>query len=228
MRVRLQPIPPKVIPVAAHTWILSNLGYNEVVTFAGNEVFLFDATQGEKHAELDAEQIERLVPGKHKINVVVTDLAWPHVAGVRYWVSRGATIISHQAALSFLQRMIERRWTLAPDQLELKHRHERKPPKFDFVPISGPADFAKGAVRVIPIDGVASEVALMAYLPAERFLWASDYIQTVSEPSLYAREVIAAAQRNGVTPERAAAEHLPLTEWRTVVQAQSHQRTTAG
>jgi hypothetical protein len=53
----------------------------------------------------------------------------------------------------------------------------------------------------------------MAYVTADRFLWASDYIQTVEEPSLYALEVWTAAQRDNLHPERTAAEHLPLTPW---------------
>jgi hypothetical protein len=58
---------------------------------------------------------------------------------------------------------------------------------------------------------MGSEAALMGYLAADHFLWASDYIQTVSEPTLYVSEVWRAAQRNGLHPERTAAEHLPLT-----------------
>ena len=46
----------------------------------------------------------RSFPGRHPIVVVVTDLAWPHVAGVRAWVARGATIVSHRAAREFLAR----------------------------------------------------------------------------------------------------------------------------
>lgn len=72
----------------------------------------------------------------------------------------------------------------------------------------------------MPIDGIGSEVALMAYLPADKFLWASDYIQTLDEPSLYAAEVIRAAERAGIVPDRFAAEHVPLNSWQQVQTAQ--------
>jgi hypothetical protein len=61
----------------------------------------------------------------------------------------------------------------------------------------------------------------MAYLPREKFLWASDYVQTTSEPSLYANEVLRAAERAGIKPERVAAEHIPLTDWTKVQAAQA-------
>ena len=50
--------------------------------------------------------------------LVVTDLAWPHIGGVRYWVANGVPIITHRMSRSFLEEVINRRWTLKPDLLE--------------------------------------------------------------------------------------------------------------
>ena len=83
---------------------------------------------------------------------------------------------------------------------------------------------AGGRVRLVPIDGIGSEVALMVYVGADRFLWASDYIQTVDEPSLYAAEVMRAVERAGIEPLRTAAQHVPLSDWATVVAAQAKGR----
>jgi hypothetical protein len=70
-----------------------------------------------------------------------------------------------------------------------------------------------GKLRLYSIDGIASEGGLIAYLEGDHFLWASDYIQTVSQPSTYATDVWRAVERAGIRPSRVAAEHLPLTEW---------------
>ena len=205
----LQPLDLKVTQVGPKTYLLSNPGYTEAVTEVGDEVFLFDPTQGEERAKKDAATIAKLFPGKHKFTVVITDLAWPHIAGVRYWVASGATIIAHQAAREFLQSVIDRRWTLTPDLLEQR----RKTARLKFVSVKGTYAAAGGAVSLHPIDGIGSEVALMGYLVADRFLWASDFIQTVAEPTAYASEVWRAVQRERLSPERTAAEHLPLTPW---------------
>jgi hypothetical protein len=218
--VFLQPLPPTPVKVTDKIWVLSNRGYNEVAAEIGGEVFLFDSTQGEDRARMDADLIHKLFPGSRKVNVVVTDLAWPHIAGVRYWVAQGATIIAHRASRAFLQRVIDRKWTSAPDLLEQKRVRDPRAGAFTFIAIDRATELAHGDVRLVPIDGVASEVALMAYLPRDRFLWASDYIQTLDSPSQYAKEVIDATRREGVEPERVAAEHLAVTLWSDVLKAQ--------
>jgi hypothetical protein len=145
--------------------------------------------------------------------VVVTDLAWPHVAGVRAWVARGATIVSHRAAREFLARVVNRRWTREPDLLERSRQHA----VFRFRAVTDSLPLAGGDVLVFPIDGVASEVSLAAFVRPNRFLWASDYIQDLNEPTQYVDEVVAAVKRVGISPENVAAEHVPLTRWDRIV-----------
>jgi hypothetical protein len=57
---------------------------------------------------------------------------------------------------------------------------------------------------------------LLAWLEGDRFLWASDYIQTAQQPTPYTTEVWRAVRRSGLAPERVAAEHLPITPWATI------------
>lgn len=216
----LQPITPKVVQVTPNVFLLTNPGYNEAVALLNGEIFVFDATQAEKRAREDEAQIRQLFPGEHKINVVVTDLAWPHIAGVRYWAAEGATIMAHASAVDFLKRVIDRRWALHPDALEQKRQNDRRWVQPKFVSINRVLDVADGAAELIPIDGIGSEGALAACIVGSKFLWASDYIQTVDRPSLYARETLAAATAARCDLERVAAEHLPLTDWKAVEAAQ--------
>ena len=224
----LQPIPPQATQLAPNLLLLSNPGYNELVTMASGELYIFDATQGEDRARQDAAEIAKSFPPARKINIIVTDTAWPHVAGLRYWVSRGATVISHPGNREFLERVVNCKWTLKPDSLEQLRSMNPKAAHMNFVAIDRLTSIGAGAVQLVPIDGIASELALMAYVPAEKFLWASDYIQTVSEPSLYAAEVMRAAERAGIVPERVAAEHLSPTEWKTVQAAQAPKSRVSG
>jgi hypothetical protein len=198
--------------VGPDTYLLSNAGYNEAVTRIGDQVIIFDATQSEDRAKKDAEAIARLFPGNHRVTVVVTDLAWGHIAGVRWWVANGATIVTHGAARELLRTVIARRWTLAPDLLERR----RRTVAIKLVGVDAPYKLAGGGVTLHPIDGIASEVAIMAFVAADRFLWASDYVQTVAKPTAYTSEVVAAALRDGLTPARLAAMHLRLTPWSQV------------
>ena len=219
----LQPIDPTTTQVGPKTYLLTNPGYTEAVTQVGDEVFLFDATQSEERARKDAAIIAKLFPGYKHLTLVVTDLAWPHVAGLRYWVANGATIIAHRAAKEFLQSVVDRRWTTSPDLLEQR----RQTAKLKFVGVDRSYRLAGGAISLHAIDGIGSEVALMAYLAPDHLLWASDYIQTVAAPTSYATEVWQAAERDGLHPQQTAAEHLPLTPWSKIEELQNHHGASA-
>ena len=211
-----EPPAPDTVRVGPQAFLLVDRAYTNVVALVRDTVWVLDATLGETRARQDADWVARLFPGAHPVALVVTDLAWPHVAGVRHWVARGATVVSHVASEPFLRRVVERRWTLAPDSLESLRRVRPAAAALRFRAVRDSLRLAGGGVALHAIDGLGSEGALMAWLPGDRFLWAGDYVQTVREPSAYAEEVAEAVRRAGLTPERVAAMHLPTTPWATV------------
>jgi hypothetical protein len=200
---------PDTIRVGEHTFLLHNAGFNEAVTLVRDTVYVFDATQGEARARADSAWIARLFPGRHPVTLVVTDIAWPHVAGLRFWIANGATVLTHRSNRAFLQRVIDRRWTREPDLLE--RRRAKVTPRLRVVDDS--LRLAGGEITLFAIDGVASEGALAAFLAPDRFLWASDYVQTLAAPTQYLDETSAAVERIRLSPVRFAAEHLKLSDW---------------
>lgn len=219
----LQALPTDTARVGRHAFVLRNQGYGEVVALARDTVIVLDATQSEARARQDSAWIGRLFPGRHPVLLVVTDLAWPHVGGVRFWVASGATVVSRRTSRAFLERVVGRRWTRAPDKLE---RLRVRPP-LRFRPVGDSLRLAGGDVVAYAIDGAASEGALAVYLPADRFLWGSDYVQDLSRPTLYALEVERAVARVGVHPATVAAEHLPATTWDDLLRANAGIRVEA-
>lgn len=203
---------PDTIGISSKTYLTKNRFYTEAISLIDGTVYVFDATLGEQRAKQDEAWIKKLFPGKHPIVVVVTDLAWPHIAGVRYWVSKGAAIVSHRVSESFLKKVFDRKWTLNPDELEQK----RSKIKFKFTPVDKELSLAGGKIRLYAIDGIGSEGGLMAYLPDDKFLWAGDYIQNNKVPTAYATEVWQAVNRRGINPDRVAAQHLPVTKWSVI------------
>jgi hypothetical protein len=208
--------PVDTVRVADNVFLLTAPAYTHAVTLVRDTVYLMDATTADWRSRADSSWIARLFPGHRAVVLVVTDLAWPHISGVRFWVARGATIVTHRLSQPFLKRVIDRRWSLAPDALE---QVRPAAARLRWILVDSAASLAGGPLRLRAIDGVASEGALMAMLPETGFLWAGDYIQTVSTPSIYAREVIAAVAAAGFTPSRTAAQHLPLTPWNKVTAA---------
>lgn len=195
-----------------------NPGYTEAFTKVGDTVYVLDATQGDARAKQDLEAAEKVFGKRNKFVVVVTDTAWPHIAGLRFWVAQGAAVISHRESEALLRQVVERKWTRMPDELERKRSTAAGGVKFRFESVdrawSSPG--GEGALQLHAIDGIGSEGALMAWIAADKFLWAGDFIQTLAEPSAYADEVIAAVRRVKIQPERVAAQHLALTPWSKV------------
>ncbi|MFN8651523.1 MAG: hypothetical protein U0133_06455 [Gemmatimonadales bacterium] len=202
---------PDTVRIGATTVVLRTRFYRNVVTLARDTIFLLDAQySGEARARNDSAWIATLFPGRHPVVLVVSDLAWPHIAGVRSWVAMGATVVAHRSARPFLEQVIARRWREAPDLLERR----RAQAKFRFVAVDDSLSLGGGAVRVYPINGIGSEGSLMSWIPADRFLFPGDYVQGLEGPSMaYAAEVVAATRRVGVTPERFAAMHMNVTPW---------------
>lgn len=215
---RTAELPVDTVRVSDGLFLLRTRFYTHAVTQVGDSVYLFDATTGEGRSRADSVWIATLFPKAKGIVLVVSDLAWPHVAGVRFWAARGATIVSHAISRPFLQQLLDRHWTVAPDALE-KARASKRTPTYRLVTHADGFTLAGGKIRVKAIDGIGSEGALYAWFPAQRFLWASDYLQDVSQPSQYAVEVLAAMRRDGIVPDRVAAQHLPMTPWTTVERA---------
>ena len=206
---------PDTVRVADDVYLLVTPMYTGAVALAGDTVVVFDATTSGARAADDQDWVRRLFPGDHPAVVLVTDLAWPHVGGVREWVAGGAAVVSHRVSEPFLRGLVDRRWTRQPDRLEAR----RGEVEFRFTGVDGPATLGAGGVQVAPIGGIGSEGALVAYLPEAGFLWAGDYVQTVDGPSTYAAEVVAAVRREGWAPRTVAAQHLPLTPWQAVLDA---------
>lgn len=208
----LPPAVPDTVRVGPQTFLLRTPSYTNVVTLQRDTVWVLDAQTNAGRAREDSLWIGRLFPGKYPVVVIVTDLAWPHIGGVRYWVAQGALVASRDRFRPFLERVVGREWRLEPDALTRR----RSAAPFRFRAIRDGALFAGGAVRVVPIDGAGSEGALMVYLPNERFLYAGDFVQSGGPDSfsrVYAEEVFAAAARAGLAPTHYAAMHVPLTEW---------------
>lgn len=202
---------PDTIRVSSNTWLLRTPAYTHAVTLQRDTIFLLDATTSEARSRGDSTVIARLFPGRHPIVLIVTDLAWPHISGVRFWVARGAAIVSHGMSEDFLRRVVDRKWTLAPDALETL-RASGTSPRWSFRAVGDSLRLAGGAITVHPMRGTSTEGAVGAWIGPDRFFWAGDYVQGTGT-SPYQRDVVATIRALGLTPAKVGAQHVPLSEW---------------
>lgn len=202
---------PDTIRVSANTWLLRTPAYTHAVTLQRDTIFLMDATTSEARSRGDSTAIAKLFPGRHPVVLVVTDLAWPHLSGVRFWVARGATIVSHGMSEDFLRRVVDRKWTLSPDALETL-RASGTNPRWSFRAVGDSLRLAGGAITVHPMRGTSTEGAVGAWIGPDRFFWAGDYVQG-TDTSPYQRDVVLTIRELGLTPVKVGAQHVPLSDW---------------
>ncbi len=136
----------------------------------------------------------------------------PHISGVRFWVARGATIVSHPASEAFLRRVVERRWTLNPDALEQVHATA----KLRFRAVGDSLKLGGGALVAYPLRGSTTELAIGVWMPGIKYFWAGDYVQN-GAASPYAVDVVKTIRALGLTPETIGAQHIKLTPFSELV-----------
>ena len=198
---------PDTVRVSADTWLLVTPAYTQAVTLQRDTVFLLDATTSEARARADSTWVARLFPGKHPVVLVVTDLAWPHISGMRFWIARGATIVSHASSESFLRKVFDRKWTREPDVLE----KSRATSRFRFRAVKDSLRLGGNALTVHAMHGYSTEGAVGVWVGPDRFFWAGDYIQ--GDPtSPYARDVAESIRALGLSPVKVGAQHVPLLD----------------
>lgn len=212
---------PDTIRVSATTWLLRTPAYTHAVTLQRDTIFLMDATTSEARSRGDSIAIARLFPGRHPVVLIVTDLAWPHISGVRFWVARGATLVSHGMSEDFLRRVVDRKWTLSPDALETL-RSSGRAPNWSFRAVGDSLRLAGGAITMYPLRGTSTEGAVGAWISPDRFFWAGDYVQGTGT-SPYQRDVVMSIRGLGLTPVKVGAQHVPLSDW-AVLSADSASR----
>lgn len=206
------PQTPDTVRIAERVYQLVTPMYTETVTLQRDTIFLLDATTSEARSRADSALIAALFPGRHPMVVVVTDLAWPHISGVRFWAARGATIVSHALSQDMLRRVVDRRWTLEPDALEKARAQSR----FRFRPVTDSLRLAGGDVVVHALRGTTTEGAVGVWLPASRFFWAGDYVQN-SPDSPYARDIVATIRSLALSPIKVGAQHIKPMDWAELV-----------
>ena len=196
------------VRVADKVYLLVTPNYTETVTLQRDTIFLLDATTSEARARADSAMIATLFPGRHPMVVVVTDLAWPHISGVRFWAARGATFVSHTISQDMLRRVVDRKWTLTPDALE----SARAQLHWRFRGVTDSLRLAGGDVVVHALRGTSTEGAVGVWIPSAKYFWAGDYVQNGPD-SPYARDIVATVRKLGFMPAKIGAQHIRLTDW---------------
>ncbi len=152
--------------LASGVWRLNGTTHHSVLVEFADHLTLIEAPMDGAYTLAIIARARQVRPDKRLTHVVVTHHHFDHSGGVRAAVSEGLTVIAHEKIQPFLEAMMARPHTIAPDALARNPR----PFRMDAV---GARTVLRDSMRTMELHAVDSEHAegmLVAYLPRERLL----------------------------------------------------------
>ncbi len=186
---------PDTVRVSAHAFLLVNRSFTSAIALVADTVFILDSPQGDRRASQDSSWIGKLFPGHHPLVFVAATDIWPHIAGLRYWVANGATVLTHPLTAPMIRAATRA-------HIDTVRSSESR---------------AGGALTVFPVTGAASEGVLGVYIADAGFLWASDRVQDTTSPNLYVSELVQTANELHLAPRVTSGPHFRLVPWAALV-----------
>lgn len=150
--------------------------------------------------------------GRKLLGVISTSDSWPHIGGLREYVSRGVPITALDLNLPILKRLF------ASPHLEVPDALARKPVRAQITSVAAPVTIGSGtqAMRVIPLRTATGERQMAIYWPAHRLLYTSD-ILTAKDGTLwlpqYRDEIASVIEREKLDVETVFGMHYVPVKW---------------
>ena len=167
-------------------------------------VVVLDAPISSGYSALAIEEAQRRWPGAAIKAVITTSDAWPHVAGLPEYDRRHIPIYALDVNRVIVTRV------LGAAQVNW---------------VAGPVSIGEGANRldIYPLRGETSERQMMVYFPGHRLLYGSDAFQRDRDGTFFSpqtvSEVLAAVEREKLTPETYFMMHVAPAPWKDLAPA---------
>ncbi|CAN5775458.1 MBL fold metallo-hydrolase [soil metagenome] len=169
--------PPRVVTFAEGVYFAEGLGgsYRSMFVDTDEGVVVLDAPVSAAATATAIELIERTLPGRPIRYVVLTHHHADHVAGLRSYVARGATVITAPGTEAYLQMMLN-----APRSINRADAENSAAPVLNLETVARQKTIGRGAtsIRVINAGPTShAEGMLVAYLPSHKLLFQGDFLR---------------------------------------------------
>lgn len=217
------PAPPAprvtVDELARGVWLLHGEEHHSVLVEFADHLTLIEAPMDEARTRAVIEKARQLQPARPLTHVVMTHHHFDHSGGLRAAVAEGLTVIAHEKSAAFVEDMVARRHTIAPDALA------RNPRPLTLELVSGRMVLRDSlrAMELHAVDTGHASTMLVAYMPAERLLVQVDLYTAPGEgaPTWYpfAAPLVRAVRAQKMNVDRVVPLHRSIVSFADVVAA---------
>ena len=209
-------IPVTLVDIGPDVWRAEGQSHHSLVVKQGSELLVIEMPQTSARSRAVLDTLRSRFPGVPVRRAVNTHHHWDHSGGVREYLSRGITVVTHRRNVSFLQGIAASKKTVATDALSRGGKPGLVRAATDTMFV-GDGDTR---VMLLELPNTHVEGMLVAYVPALRVLFVADVIQpgpTMSPAG--SREVMAMVKAHGITVDRVVGAHAGIVPWADVVAA---------
>jgi glyoxylase-like metal-dependent hydrolase (beta-lactamase superfamily II) len=193
--------------VAPGSTLIQGIANNSMIIEQSNGIVVAEAALNEARADALIAYIGRTYPGKPIRFATASHHHADHSGGVRDFAAAGATVVVHQAAVGWFQRILaSRNSQLLPDRLDASNADVT----IDGVPDGGSVTLADPVrpVVVLPEKTTHATTTILVWVPSEGVLFVNgDTYTPGAPPGPGARGLEATIEANGLRPQFLAGGH---------------------
>jgi len=162
-----------VSKLADGVWYLSTPNANSWAVEFSDHVVVVEGIGNEARSLAVMDEVARIIPNKPIRYVINTHAHYDHAGGLRTYVAKGVTVVTHEMNKPFFEKVWARPRTIAPDLLSKSPR----PAIFETVSDKKVMTDGTKTIELYHMKGTSHNVAnLLVYMPKEALVfWGDGY-----------------------------------------------------
>lgn len=198
--------PPANVTVESlgrNLWLLAGQSHNSVLVGFKDYGVLIEAPQGDVRTLAVIAKARELLGERPLTTLVMSHHHFDHSGGLRAAVAEGLKIITHDGNQSFVERMVDRAHTRAPDHLAQNTKEVDTQRVGSGLTIEDDTNM----MQLYPVSSEHSETMLIAWLPRERVLVEADLYTPGSPVQHFAGKFLDDVRALKIDPSRIVPLH---------------------